>query len=89
MLYEPLRWVHRLAVRFINLLVRCYTLTPSFATFAASTYRSGIAGLFQPPASCSRSLGVPFRAAFVVHVRLRSCALEASRCMLRHLFSRE
>ena len=36
--------------------------TPWFAIFAVSTYRSGIAGDAHPPASCSRSSGVPLRA---------------------------
>jgi hypothetical protein len=39
--------------------------TPWFAIFAASTYRRGIAGDAHPPASCSRSSGVPLRAARV------------------------
>jgi hypothetical protein len=39
--------------------------TPWFAIFAVSTYRSGIAGEAHPPASCSRSSGVPLRAARV------------------------
>ena len=39
--------------------------TPWFAIFAVSTYRNGIAGEAHPPASCSRSSGVPLRAARV------------------------
>lgn len=57
-----------------------YTLTPSFATRAASTYLRGIGlseaelGKLHPPASCSRSSGVPFRALRVAQACRRSCA---------------
>ena len=37
----------------------CSSTTPSFAISAPSTYLSGIAGEAHPPASCSRSTGVP------------------------------
>jgi hypothetical protein len=49
-----------------------YTLTPSFAIFAASTYLSGIAGELHPPASCNLPNGVPFRAARVAELWRRS-----------------
>jgi hypothetical protein len=39
--------------------------TPSFATFAASMCRAGIANEDQPPASINRSIGVPFLTACV------------------------
>ena len=60
-----------------------YTLTPSCATLAASTYRSDIASLGEaraghPPASCSRSIGVLFLAARIAQVCLRSRSLGPS-----------